>query len=105
MTIDQMWQRLAQHQPYADARGYGPEWAEMCETRTPEAANAAADAAWKAAAAAWKAAAWEAWAAADAAWNAADAAAEADAVRVAWAAWKAVEWIEKAEGLNGQKIN
>ena len=38
MNIDQMWERLAQHQPYADARGYGPEWARMCAERTPDAA-------------------------------------------------------------------
>lgn len=42
--LDEMWVRLAQHQPYADQRGYGPEWARMCRERTPEAAWAAADA-------------------------------------------------------------
>ena len=45
MTIDDMWQRLAQHQPFADARGYGPAWAEMCRERTPDAAVNAARAA------------------------------------------------------------
>jgi hypothetical protein len=33
MTIDDMWDRLAQHQPFADARGYGEAWARMCEAR------------------------------------------------------------------------
>ena len=27
MDIENMWERLAQHQPYADQRGDGPEWA------------------------------------------------------------------------------
>jgi hypothetical protein len=45
MTLDEMWQRLAQHQPYADERGYGEAWAKMCRERTPEAALDAARAA------------------------------------------------------------
>ena len=88
MTLDEMWERLVQHQPYADQKGYGPEWARMCEERTPEAAWAlptritrpAADAA---------EAAWAAWARAAlgaAGWAVAEAVAEA------------VKWIEKAEG-------
>ena len=80
MTIDQMWERLAQHQPFADQRGYGEAWARMCEEKTPEAAWAA------------EAAALAADADADAAWAAA---AVAAAVR---AAKTAVEWIEKAQG-------
>ena len=99
MTLDEMWQRLEQHQPFANQRGYGPEWARMCEERTPEAAWAAgSDAAW-AAWVAWvaKDAAWVAWSAAkDAAWAAAD-------VTYRWSATgaaSAVEWIEKAEGKN-----
>ena len=43
MTINDMWDRLTAHQPYADARGSGPEWVRMCEERTPEAAWVAAD--------------------------------------------------------------
>ena len=45
MNLEEMWQRLAQHQPYADQRGYGPAWAAMCEQRTEGAAWAAAEAA------------------------------------------------------------
>jgi len=41
MTLDEMWERLVQHQPYANQRGYGPEWARMCEERTQEAFYAA----------------------------------------------------------------
>jgi len=39
--LDEMWAALEAHQPIADARGYGLEWREMCEQRTPEAARAA----------------------------------------------------------------
>lgn len=85
MTIDQMWERLTAHQPYADARGYGPEWARMCEERTPEAAMAAGYAAANEA----EEGAW----ALPAAW-------------AAWAAWattrgatdEATRWIDKSEG-------
>ena len=41
MNLEEMWQRLAQHQPYADQRGYGPAWAAMCAERTADAALAA----------------------------------------------------------------
>ena len=41
MTIDQMWEQLTAHQPFADQRGYGEAWARMCEVKTPEAAWAA----------------------------------------------------------------
>ena len=60
MNLDKMWERLAQHQPYADERGYGPAWAVMCAERTEEAAWAVAWAAREAAAseAAWAAAAF-----------------------------------------------
>ena len=40
-TLDQMWERLAEHQPFADERGCGPEWKRMCEERTLVAATAA----------------------------------------------------------------
>jgi hypothetical protein len=90
MNLNDMWDRLAQHQPYADARGYGPEWAVMCEQRTVKTAEAAAEAA----AAAARAGTAEAWPppAAAAAW-----AADAAALAEAWAA-KAVKWIDGAEG-------
>ena len=45
MNLEEMWARLAQHQPFADRRGYGPEWARMCAERTEAAARAAARAA------------------------------------------------------------
>ena len=83
-TLDEMWTRLVQHQPYADANGYGLAWAEMCEQRTAKAAGAAGDAAW--ADAAWDAewvvgdAAWAAWNARAATWGA-DAAVRATAIR------------------------
>jgi hypothetical protein len=38
-----MWNKLAQHQPFADQRGYGEAWARMCVERTPEATAAARD--------------------------------------------------------------
>ena len=86
MNINDMWERLTTHQPYADAKGYGPDWARMCAARTAEAAWVAAWAAEAALASAL--AAWAAEAAALAASLAADALAA-----------EAVEWIEKAEGL------
>ena len=92
-TLDEMWMRLAEHQPFADQRGYGKQWKQMCEQRTEEAADAAraaADAAARAADAA-RAAADAADAAADAAWAAADAAEEA----ADWAA-DAIKNINKA---------
>jgi hypothetical protein len=88
-TIEQMWERLAQHQPEADKRGYGQVWKHMCNTRTMEAADAAGDAAWDAAGdAAGDAAAWAACAAEAAAWAASAAWFEADA------AWDAAEYVE-----------
>jgi hypothetical protein len=38
MTLDEKWERLAQYQPFADAGGFGSEWARMCEERTEDAA-------------------------------------------------------------------
>lgn len=90
MNLDEMWKRLAQHQPFADERGYGPEWAAMCEQRTAEAASWAAWAAWATQAAAEMAAEAEAVSAAEEAVSrAAAAAAEAET---------AVDWIKRAEG-------
>lgn len=40
-TLDEMWQRLAQHQPYADKYGYGPSWMIMCKVRSYKAAVSA----------------------------------------------------------------
>ena len=88
-TLDQMWERLAQHQPKADELGYGKAWKRMCEERTEDAADraseAAADAAWRAG----KSRADAAYAAMDAALSASDA---------AWRAERAIKLIEKAEG-------
>ena len=60
MTLEEMWARLAQHQPYADRRGYGPEWARMRAERSEAAAReahaAAQRAQTRAAAAGWAAA-------------------------------------------------
>jgi len=82
MSLEEMWQRLAQHQPYADKRGYGPEWARMCEERTEAAVLAAsAEAALARDLARLAADTWRAWA------SAAD----------SWAAAKALDWVEKAE--------
>jgi hypothetical protein len=43
MTLDEMWARLEAHQPYADKRGYGPAWKQMCQDRTRKTADAVAD--------------------------------------------------------------
>ena len=34
MSLDQMWEQLAAHQPIADQRGYGGAWKQLCEERT-----------------------------------------------------------------------
>jgi len=89
-TIEQMWEKFAEHQPFADERGYGEAWRRMCEERTEDAADAAATAV--------DAAAWCAGAAAArwAAWSAAWAAAGVER----WAE-RAIECITKAEGRDG----
>lgn len=66
VNLDEMWARLATHQPWADQRGYGKVWARMCELRTEEAALAAARAA--GAKSVWMWAAMAAENAADAVW-------------------------------------
>ena len=77
MSLEEMWERLAAHQPFADERGYGPAWARMC-----------VEAAWGV-----EAAARPAWVADIAAWAAADAVAA-----WAWAeAAEAVRWIKRSE--------
>jgi hypothetical protein len=47
MTLDEMWERLEAHQPFADQRGYGPAWKQMCEERTRQTADAVSDLLWK----------------------------------------------------------
>lgn len=85
-NLDKMWKELETHQPIADKKGYGAEWARMCELKTKEAAAAARGAAWPVVAAA---------AAASAAVAAADAMAAAEAVAAA-ASKRAIEYIIKA---------
>ena len=43
MTLDHMWARLEAHQPFADERGYGPAWKQMCQDRTRKTADAVGD--------------------------------------------------------------
>ena len=43
--LTQMWEALARYQPYADADGHGESWRVMCEERTQEVAEEAAEAA------------------------------------------------------------
>ena len=96
MELNQMWQRLEKHQPYADKAGYGPEWQAMCTERTTKTAaeaQAAADAVWDEACASDFDAAWEATAAAA---SRAAAAAQAAAAAV-MAAERAVKWVKQAE--------
>lgn len=74
IIMDWMWESLKLAQPYADANGFGEEWAAMCVEKSHAAANAAYSAACSAAAYAANAAAYAANAAATAADAAADAA-------------------------------
>lgn len=46
MTLDQMWNRLAEHQPYADKKGYGKEWEALRMERTHNTAQAVGDYLW-----------------------------------------------------------
>ena len=84
--LDWMWTVvLPQIQPLADEKGFGEEWQDMCELKTPKAASAAyaaASTAFAAASAAY-AAASTAFAAASAAYAAASAAYAADAAAAA----------------------
>lgn len=43
--LNEMWEALAQYQPYADKRGFGDEWRRMTTKRTVSAAVVALDAA------------------------------------------------------------
>lgn len=43
--LNEMWEALAQYQPYAEKRGFGAEWRTMCKERTEKAARAAKEAA------------------------------------------------------------
>jgi hypothetical protein len=47
MTLDEMWERLEAHQPFADKRGYGTAWRQMCEERTRQTADAVGDLLWR----------------------------------------------------------
>jgi hypothetical protein len=60
MTLDEMWERLEAHQPFADKRGYGPAWKQMCQDRTRQTAEAVGESLWKERN--WDAA-WAAWSA------------------------------------------
>jgi len=62
MDIEKMWERLAQHQSFADANGFGSEWARMCEERTEDTVWEAAYAAEQAAEVAWEPVAAATWA-------------------------------------------
>ena len=44
-NLNEMWEALAQYQPYADRRGFGNEWRKMTTERTKKAAYIATDAA------------------------------------------------------------
>ena len=86
MTLDEMWQRLEQHQPFAGRRGYGEAWAKMCRERTQDTAAGAAKVAWTvrpAAPEAAKAALWS-----------------VPPASAPTAAKLAIYWIEKSEGKN-----
>jgi len=92
-TIDQMWEKFAEHQPEADRLGYGPEWKRMCEQRTVNTTAGTANLAARSAARA----AYVAWAAAD---LAADAEADAEYARCLVELWakQAIDYINQAEG-------
>jgi hypothetical protein len=47
MTLDEMWERLEAHQPFADKRGYGPAWKQMCQDRTRQTAEAVGESLWE----------------------------------------------------------
>jgi len=105
MTLDEIWERLAQYQPFADAHGFGSEWARMLEERTQDTAWEAAYAAEQAADVAWVPVSEAVWAsfpeapeddAALAAARAATYMAE-DMVEMAGRAWAA---LRAAEGKN-----
>ena len=91
MTLEDMWQRLERHQPFADRRGYGEAWAKMCRERTQDTAAAAAKVAWTvrpAAPEAAKAALWSV-----------PPAASPGATLLPSTKWQAaIYWIEKSEG-------
>jgi hypothetical protein len=72
---EKMWERLVQHQSYADQRFYSEVWANMCAERTQEAADAAAMASLAVAHA-------------------------SDNERRTIYARRVIQWIEKAEGKN-----
>jgi len=119
---EKMWERLVQHQPYADQKGYGEMWANMCAERTQEVADAAAMAIDAPSITAWchfagslttvflhndvdfhsfgSASAWRISAAIAAAMTSLAVAHASDNERRAIYARRAIQWIEKAEGKN-----
>ena len=46
MSLDQMWEQLAAHQPLADQRGYGGAWKQLCEERTTAVCDAVFSTLW-----------------------------------------------------------
>ena len=46
MSLDQMWEQLAAHQPLADQRGYGGAWNQLCEERTTTVCDAVFNTLW-----------------------------------------------------------
>jgi hypothetical protein len=87
-----MWDRLARHQPFADERGYGVEWRQMCAANRPDNARAAALSALRAATGGSNAYEESAWAS-DAAFACAADPCRWSVARIAWV----VGCIEKAE--------
>lgn len=75
--LTEMWDALAEYQPYADKHGFGVEWRRMCEERTE-------DAAWDAA---------ECWTITDFAGEAAVGAARAWRYRQTGRLWSAALWM------------
>jgi len=105
---EKMWERLVQHQPYANQRGYGEAWAKMCAERTQEVADAAAMAIDAPSITAWchfagsfgSASAWRSAAAITAAMASLAVAHASDNERRTIYARRVIQWIEKAEGKN-----
>jgi hypothetical protein len=79
MTLDEMWERLEAHQPFADKRGYGPAWKQMCQDRTRQTAEAVGESLWEE----------RNWDAAWAAWSAGWAMRDVEQVS---------KWLDEAEG-------
>ena len=110
MDIEKIWEWLVQHQAFADANGFGPEWARMCEERTQDTVWEAAYAAEQAAEAAWVPVSEAIWAnpfEIHRPWTAEEEEARNTAASVTYMAedmvimaGRAFEWIRSAEGKN-----